>query len=259
MRKIIYLIIGLVVVVGILVQMGNLAGNGVNKDENNSGTSDEFGGYFMDQMIVKGVADIGMPIEGFDANLLIRAYGGLKSSDFASVEAFEGHYEVQGNEVVFVRDQASPISSAEKTISNEGFATLLKNVSSRLNIKISSNDDIDVLIETINTNEGIAVRIGETGEALGIRITPLEMLEDSRCPSDVQCIQAGTVRVRVKLESGLGIATQEFELNKVITTEVENITLTRVEPQTIAGKKVLDGEYVFYFEISKRAFEHESN
>lgn len=33
-------------------------------------------------------------------------------------------------------------------------------------------------------------------------VTPLALVEDSRCPSGVQCIQAGTVRLQVKVRSG---------------------------------------------------------
>ena len=34
----------------------------------------------------------------------------------------------------------------------------------------------------------------------GVAVTPLRVEEDSRCPAGVQCIQAGTVRVTVRLE-----------------------------------------------------------
>ena len=37
--------------------------------------------------------------------------------------------------------------------------------------------------------------------ALGDRaVTPLEVVEDSRCPANVRCIQAGTVRLRLRLQ-----------------------------------------------------------
>jgi hypothetical protein len=47
----------------------------------------------------------------------------------------------------------------------------------------------------------VSVKIG-TEKAAGhanIRIKFLEMIEDSRCPRDVQCIQAGNARVRVRV------------------------------------------------------------
>ena len=98
----------------------------------------------------------------------------------------------------------------------------------------------------------VETRIGKEVSGLGVRITPLAIVEDSRCPIDVMCIQAGTVRVRALLSSGLGEATQEFKLGQTITTEAERITLTEVFPQRMAGTMVRDGEYVFQFEIAKR-------
>jgi hypothetical protein len=98
----------------------------------------------------------------------------------------------------------------------------------------------------------VETRIGKEVSGLGARITPLAIVEDSRCPIDVMCIQAGTVRVRALLSSGLGEATQEFKLGQTITTEAERVTLTEVFPQRMAGTMVRDGEYVFQFEIAKR-------
>ncbi len=98
----------------------------------------------------------------------------------------------------------------------------------------------------------LETRIGKEASGLNVRITPLEVIEDSRCPVDVMCIQAGTVRVRARLVSGLGEAMQEFKLNQPVTTEVERITLTGVFPQPTAGTEIRDGEYVFEFEVAKR-------
>lgn len=65
------------------------------------------------------------------------------------------------------------------------------------------------------------VAIGQSVTVNGVAIGVLELLEDSRCPVDVQCIQAGTVRVRVAIDS----LSSDF-------------TLVLGEPQEINGKKV---------------------
>lgn len=98
----------------------------------------------------------------------------------------------------------------------------------------------------------LEARIGEEAMGLGVRVIPLEVLEDSRCPVDVVCIWAGTVRVRARLISGLGEALQEFILGESITTEAERVTLTEVYPPPKAGVKIKSSEYVFRFEIAKR-------
>lgn len=98
----------------------------------------------------------------------------------------------------------------------------------------------------------LQTRVGQEVSGLDVRITPLEILEDSRCPADVMCIQAGTVRVSARLLSGLGEAKQEFKLGQPVTTEAEEITLTNVSPEPKAGIKINDGDYVFHFEVAKR-------
>jgi hypothetical protein len=98
----------------------------------------------------------------------------------------------------------------------------------------------------------VTARLGEMKSGLGVSLTPLAVLEDSRCPQDVQCIQAGTVRLRAQLTSGLGSATQEFKLNQPVTTEAEMITLIAVTPATKAGTPIAEAQYQFTFEIRKR-------
>ncbi len=210
--------------------------------------------YFRDRMIALGVADIGQPIEGFDANLLIMAFPGLLPEDFEGVEALEGSYKIDedGDEISFVRGENMPITSAERMVSEKGYETLLRNVSDRFDISLSSEKEVDELIAKIDTGERVEIRINEEGSALGVKITPRELLEDSRCPADVACVWAGTVKIRASLESGLGATTQIFELNKPITTEAEEVKLASVSPFPETGRTIRNSDYVFYFEIKKR-------
>ncbi len=47
----------------------------------------------------------------------------------------------------------------------------------------------------------VAVRINETADlGGGLRVRPLEVLEDSRCPQNARCVWAGRLRVRVAIE-----------------------------------------------------------
>ena len=98
----------------------------------------------------------------------------------------------------------------------------------------------------------LTLRLNETGSAYLVSITPQEVIEDSRCPVDVVCAWAGTVKVRALLKSGLGEAEQVFELNKPITTEAEEVTLIKVEPDRYSTKTITSGEYRFTFAIQKR-------
>jgi hypothetical protein len=46
----------------------------------------------------------------------------------------------------------------------------------------------------------IILALDRRGTVGGFAVTPLLIEEDSRCPADVQCIQAGTVRLAVRIE-----------------------------------------------------------
>ncbi len=208
--------------------------------------------YFADRLVTLGIEDIGQPIEGFDANLLIIAFPGLTAEDFEGVETVEGVYSTENGTIIFERNKENPITSAERMVSDKGYATLLENVSKRLAIQVVGNTEVDAIITLINTGEHVEAKIDQEVTALGVTIKPIEVLEDSRCPSTVQCVWAGTVRLRVELTSGLGDASQIFELGKPVTTEAEEITLSEVLPEAIGGSELEESEYTFIFEIKKR-------
>ncbi|HEY4488937.1 MAG TPA: hypothetical protein VJA87_00410 [Candidatus Paceibacterota bacterium] len=86
----------------------------------------------------------------------------------------------------------------------------------------------------------------------GLSIRVASILEDSRCPEDVQCIQAGTVRLSVRIRSAMGVSTNEFTLGTSVTTEAEEITLSSVAPGKLAGQSVKDDDYRFTFEVKQR-------
>lgn len=106
---------------------------------------------------------------------------------------------------------------------------------------------------TQSTSGGVFLetQIDKPSSALGVTIKPLSM-QDSRCPIGVQCVQAGTVKLKAELTSGMGTATQEFTLNVPITTEAETITLISVRPEAEAGKKIRITDFRFIFKVEKR-------
>jgi hypothetical protein len=104
----------------------------------------------------------------------------------------------------------------------------------------------------IDSTVTLEARIGETVSAFGVVITPEAVLEDSRCPVDVVCIQAGTVRVRASLVSGMGTAVQEMKLGETYTTEAESITFASVVPVPVSTDVVEDSAYQFTFVVEAR-------
>ena len=98
----------------------------------------------------------------------------------------------------------------------------------------------------------VSGKIGETFSGLDVSLTPLSVVEDSRCPVDVVCIQAGTVRVKTRIISGLGTSDMTLTLGTPITTEAEEVTLVSVSPAPYSTVTISPNAYVFTFSIKKR-------
>ena len=107
------------------------------------------------------------------------------------------------------------------------------------------------------TPETAQVKLNETKNIMGARITPAEVVEDSRCPQDVQCIQAGTVRVNATVIAR-GDADDKaqpvtFALGVPMTVGVDQVTLVAVEPAKKASTQIASGDYIFTFTVTKGA------
>jgi hypothetical protein len=168
MKALLYILIILAIIGGAFYVLSDKLENGEIKGI----PSNEIDTYFKDRMIALGIEKVGHPIEGFDDNMLRLAFPELIRADFDGVKTFEGHYELQGSETIFVRDEVQPITSAERTISDEGYVALLQNVSKRLAVSIETKAQIDTLIETINTGERVSVHLNEAVSRLGVTVTP---------------------------------------------------------------------------------------
>jgi hypothetical protein len=98
------------------------------------------------------------------------------------------------------------------------------------------------------------IGVGETAKFRGISITPMSVIEDSRCPEGVQCIQAGTVRVNVRSTFDNGSGRQDpIRLGSSTTVNTFAITLVTVEPRADADTEIDDNDYEFTFEVRQSA------
>jgi len=98
----------------------------------------------------------------------------------------------------------------------------------------------------------LQTRLRSGASGLGVKIVPTALLEDSRCPLNVTCIWAGTVKVQTVLTSALGDSNTVFTLNTAVTTEAEVITLKYVLPEKYADREIKSADYFFIFEVKKR-------
>jgi hypothetical protein len=103
-------------------------------------------------------------------------------------------------------------------------------------------------------------KLNQAASGAGIEIMPVKVVEDSRCPVGVYCIQAGTVklqaRVTIKTPTTNTTADQTFTLGQLATIGTDNkqITLTAVSPNRVAGQAVAAGDYVFTFSVRDPSF-----
>lgn len=82
-----------------------------------------------------------------------------------------------------------------------------------------------------------------------IQVTALEVLEDSRCPSDVQCIWAGRVVVKTELKSGQTTKIENMELGSKIVFANKEISLTEVTPYPKQGDVIEPDDYKFKYTV----------
>ncbi|MFM5950579.1 MAG: hypothetical protein ACKOPM_15355 [Novosphingobium sp.] len=100
--------------------------------------------------------------------------------------------------------------------------------------------------------DGIArARIGETAYVGGPKVTPLMVLEDSRCPMNARCVWAGQVRLTVRIDTGTGYITREITSNKPIPAGGGTLELVEVTPARVAASEpIRKTDYSFGFRFS---------
>lgn len=87
------------------------------------------------------------------------------------------------------------------------------------------------------STDGITrLAIGQTGIVDGPKVTPLAVLEDSRCPINARCVWAGQVRLRILVTLGSGSREHEIVTGKPLPIADGQLELVEVAPGRIAGQ-----------------------
>lgn len=102
--------------------------------------------------------------------------------------------------------------------------------------------------QTTTTNSNY-ISIGQRVLLNGIYVTPVQVTYDSRCPVDVQCIQAGTVELGVLLENGGNTQNVIISLAKPFAFDGKTVTLTNVSPAKVSTKVITASEYKFLITV----------
>lgn len=93
--------------------------------------------------------------------------------------------------------------------------------------------------------------MGGTATGLNLTVNPREVISDNRCPQNVQCITAGTVKIRTAVSTQVTHDEHIFELNVPRVFGEFVITLIEVTPAQTAGVETPISSYRFTFEVKR--------
>jgi hypothetical protein len=90
----------------------------------------------------------------------------------------------------------------------------------------------------------------------GLRIAFVDLIEDSRCPKDVDCVWAGNARIKVRISPATGSA-ESYELNT--TTSPRSIVIdgyefkfTALTPEPASNIRIRKDGYTATFVVTRR-------
>jgi hypothetical protein len=99
----------------------------------------------------------------------------------------------------------------------------------------------------------VRARLNQTVKVADFQLTPLEVIEDSRCPGDVQCVWAGRLRLKARIEFGGKAAEQDLTLGEEQSVGRGTLTLIEAMPHPEKGRTVYPEDYRFGFTYAANA------
>lgn len=94
---------------------------------------------------------------------------------------------------------------------------------------------------------GFAAGLGQVASVDGLRVRPLQIVEDSRCPINAVCVWAGRLIVRAEVRGGSWREIRDLELGKPQNIADGQLTLVAAEPGKMAGAETDLRAYRFTF------------
>jgi hypothetical protein len=105
----------------------------------------------------------------------------------------------------------------------------------------------------------VSARLGQTVQVGGLRIRPLSIQEDSRCPADAACIQGGTLRLAAWLQSGSESEHRVLALDQPFRFAGRHIELVAGCPYPLASQPVAPADRRFVFAVGSSPRERPEN
>lgn len=94
--------------------------------------------------------------------------------------------------------------------------------------------------------------LGQTGLVGGLRIRPIAVVEDSRCPALVRCVSAGRLVVRARMNGPGWTQIRDFELGVPQAVDQYRVALMSAEPPKAVPGEIDPRVYRFTFAVSGR-------
>lgn len=118
-------------------------------------------------------------------------------------------------------------------------------------VLLLEQDSGSVMFKKAEAKE-VTLAIGQEGSFDLLSITLNKLVQDSRCPIDVQCIQAGSITVSATLSDGVKTETKDFSSDtepQVFGTY--KIYIKSVEPTKESKKEITSADYKITFNVEK--------
>lgn len=96
--------------------------------------------------------------------------------------------------------------------------------------------------------EGSAVALGVPVTVGDLAITPIKVIEDSRCPINARCVWAGRLIVKTRIDGAGWRDTANITLGESYGTHSRVIRLSSGEPNKSTDREVQPSEYRFTYE-----------
>jgi len=98
--------------------------------------------------------------------------------------------------------------------------------------------------------EGMPAAIGETVRVGPLLATPRAVVEDSRCPYNVRCVQAGRLVISTQLSGDGWSETVPLTLGEPFAVQGTTVTLVSGRPEKWSERRRPRNEYRFIYEAS---------
>ncbi|HXH00480.1 MAG TPA: hypothetical protein VNI79_08745 [Sphingomicrobium sp.] len=77
--------------------------------------------------------------------------------------------------------------------------------------------------------------LGKIATVGTLRVRPMQIVEDSRCPINARCVWAGRLVLRAEARGASGREVRDLTLGEPITIQGTSLALVSVEPAKMAG------------------------